>query len=336
MLKKILLKLKTMKPCKWHIVIVAMLILISCNKAPNGIIKESDMVDLLVDLHKADAYVDNYPTQFPDDSTRMALKQSVFLKHGVTQADFDTSLVWYAHNIDVYTDVYRHTIDKLKNEFNKASNDKSIPKRTDDSNEGLAIGKTYYTIEGDTADLWNMPREWILTQGMNTGFIPFDYNPDNAGKRGDCYELKYKTIIGQNKISSFIAVDYSDGGTAYLSHSYSSKNWNILSLQTDNTRSVRRIYGYFFYKLLSGETACIDSVQLLRTHMESDNYNSRFSAQHVVERMVKRNVKASGNESVSMKPIHHESFRPKDGLHKSSVNSHIEVSPNASHLPSRR
>ena len=324
-----------MRPSRWHILLVALLVLMACNKVPRGIIKESDMVDLLVDLHKADAYVDNYPTQFPSDSTRMMLKQSVFMKHGVTQADFDTSLVWYAHNMEVYTDVYRRVIDKLKSDLDRASNDRTKTTEKDHNNDVLIAGKPYHTIDGDTADLWTMPREWMLTQGLNSGFIPFDYDTDRGSRLGDCYELKFKTIKGKEKISSFIAVDYSDGGTAYLNHNYSSKNWNFLSLQSDSTRSVRRIYGYFYYKLSPGDVAYIDSVQLLRTHINTANYAFRVSAQSIAERNVKRANAQDDKPVPSSTPIHKEVFKPKEGVNKPSVRRHIEKSPNANHLPSR-
>lgn len=324
-----------MKHFRWHILLAVSLVMMACNKAPSGIIKESDMVDLLVDLHKADAYVDNYPTQFPNDSTRMMLKQSVYLKHGVTQADFDTSLVWYAHNMEVYTDVYRRVIEQLKNDLDRTSNDKTIFPESNRKNDVLIAGVPYYSIDGDTADLWTMPREWMLSQGLKSGFIPFDFDTDRSSKLGDCYELKFKTLKGQEKISSFIAVDYSDGGTAYLNHSYSSRNWNLLSLQSDSTRSVRRIYGYFYYKLSPGDVAYIDSVQLLRTHMNSANYGFRFSVQHVAERNVRR-ANMQGDKGIpSSAPINNGVFIPKEDINKPSVRRHIKKSPNVDHLPSR-
>lgn len=293
------------------------------------------MVNLLVDLHKADAYVDNYPSQFPDDSSRMMLKQSVFAKHGVSQADYDTSLVWYAHNMDTYSDVYRRVIDKLKDEYNHNSNPTDISSRGESSQIKAQAGRSYYSIDGDTADLWTLPRNWILPYGLNTGYIPFDYEPNHENNLGDCYELKYKTIVGQSSLSSLIAVDYSDGGTAYINHKYSSVNWNLLTLQTDSTRIVRRIYGYINYKLSSPNIVYIDSLQLLRTHLNSSFYASRISMPHIVERKLKRSEDTSDKNPATHQIKNEGHFKPKEGLNKPSIKRHIEKSPNANHLPSR-
>ena len=46
----------------------------ACDKAPSGIIKESKMEDLLVDIYKAQAYIDNHPDEFDSDSSRQAMK----------------------------------------------------------------------------------------------------------------------------------------------------------------------------------------------------------------------------------------------------------------------
>ena len=316
-------------------------LMMACDKAPNGIIKESDMVDILVDLHKAEAYVDNYPTQFPDDSTRMMLKQSVFAKHGVTQADYDTSLVWYAHNMDVYINVYRKTIDKLKNDYNNASHDRSLKQHLTSSDASALAGRAYYTVDGDTADLWTLPRNWFFTQAMRSSFITFDYRSDRNTGLGDCYELKFKLAGKHRRITSFLAVDYSDGGTAYVSHRLGTPMWNRIAIQSDSTRTVNRIYGYLFFNLLKGEIAYADSVQLLRTHLNSVGYATRISVQHIVERKVGKTAgtftpRSAVNTEPAIMSGNDRVIRPKEGLNKSNHLPHIKTSPNERHLPHAR
>lgn len=315
--------------------LMCLVALIACNKAPNGIIKESDMVDLLVDLHKAEAYTENFPSQFPDDSTHMMLKQSVFAKHGVTQADFDTSLVWYAHNMETYTDVYRRVIDKLNHEYKNSSRDNGKITKSLNDNGKLVKARSYYKADGDTADLWSISRNWVLFPGMKMGYIPFDIEPDRDYRLGDCYELKFKALESKGNLSTVIAVDYSDGGTAYLHHSDVTPMWNSLILQSDSMRVVRRIYGYIKYNLTSPSIAYLDSVQLLRMHINDNTYAARINTSRVVERKVKN----SDRPLQAQKPAHElkgaEYFTPKEGLNKSSVNRHIQSSPNARHLPSR-
>ena len=68
--------------------LLAMTALVGCDKAPDGVIKESKMVDLIVDLDKADAYVTLNPDKFQDDSSKLELKESVMAKHGVTLEEY--------------------------------------------------------------------------------------------------------------------------------------------------------------------------------------------------------------------------------------------------------
>ena len=92
-----------MRPALLHIVLLIAVVLVSCDKAPRGVIGERKMAELVEDFLKADAYMDMHRDVYGTDSMRQLMKQSIMRKHGVTQELYDTSLVWYAHNMDAYT-----------------------------------------------------------------------------------------------------------------------------------------------------------------------------------------------------------------------------------------
>jgi len=81
------------------------------------------MADLIVDLQIADAYIDSDMGRFDSDSSMMVIKQSVFKKHGISQADYDSSLVWYAHNMEDYNKAYDKAVTKLKERYDKLNKD---------------------------------------------------------------------------------------------------------------------------------------------------------------------------------------------------------------------
>ena len=64
------------------------------------------MADLIVDLQLAEAYIESHTADFEDDSSKLVIKQSIFKKHGITQQDYDSSLVWYAHNMEDYNKAF--------------------------------------------------------------------------------------------------------------------------------------------------------------------------------------------------------------------------------------
>ena len=91
-------------------------IVVACSKTPPGIISERKMKNLLKDIYRAEAYMENRTSSFESDSEKMVLKQSIFEKHGITQAMYDSSLVWYAKNLDVLNNVYQKVGKELQEE----------------------------------------------------------------------------------------------------------------------------------------------------------------------------------------------------------------------------
>ena len=78
----------------------------SCEtKVPAGIISSSDMVDVLYDYHLAQAMA----AQASDSSAYRyrVYTQAVLQKYGLTQAEFDSSMVWYTRHADYLYDVYK-------------------------------------------------------------------------------------------------------------------------------------------------------------------------------------------------------------------------------------
>jgi hypothetical protein len=320
-------------------------LLSACDKAPDGIIKESKMADILVDVNKAQAYMEMNPSMFPNDSTKLAMRQSIFLKYGVTQADYDKSLVWYAHNMDDYVKVYDKVIKELKSE--QKGIDKQIRKETASStgdltaqgpNSGVSISSSNpahksYSAKGDTADIWTSSRQWILTSNYNKGYIKFDLSPDKDSKNGDRYELNLKVTSSGNKLKVFLATDYSDGSTSFVVRNLGFDGWDKFVLQTDSTRSVSRVYGYIQYNIRPFSMAFLDSITLLRTHLDRQSYNT-----FMIQKFISRYKSSVAPRPDAMPPVNpallnEGGFRPKPGVNKSGVR-HTQSSPNAAHLPS--
>lgn len=287
------------------LMLAIVLSLISCDKTPRGVMSVNAMADLIVDLQLANAYIDNHGTDFQTDSSKQVIRQSVFKKHGITQQDYDTSLVWYAHNMEDYIKAYDKAVGKLKDRYDKldkgGKTDKGeIPQDiTGGPGEpthnpvpnGATLphphGKRFKSLSTDThsdsADLWQGRRSYVLTQGARRGFIPFDVSPDANKRPGDRYQLAYKLMRGGSDFKVNLSVDYTDGSTTFLSRGTNSDGWITVDVQSDTARQVRRIYGYVSYDMKRGHTAYVDSLMLMRTHINKDNYGI-IHAQRLLER----------------------------------------------------
>jgi len=292
------------------LLLLIVLSLLSCDKTPRGVMSVNAMADLIVDLHLAEAYIDTHGSDFQTDSSKQVLKQSVFKKHGITQQDYDTSLVWYAHNMEDYVKAYDKAVGKLKNRYDKLDKGgKRLSGEQEQEIMGAGPGEpTHNPIPGttlphprgvkghkvlttdarsDSADLWQGRRYYALAQGARRGFITFDVSPDAHKRPGDRYQLAYKLMRGGNEFKVNLSVDYTDGSTAQISRGTNSDGWVSIDVQSDSTRQVRRIYGYVSYDIKRGHTAYVDSLSLMRTHLNKDNYGY-IHAQRLLERAKKK------------------------------------------------
>lgn len=270
--------------------LLTLLGLMSCDRTPGGVMSVNKMSDLIVDLQLAEAYVESHSDLYENDSALLVVKQSVFKKHGITQEDYDSSLVWYAHNMEDYNKAYDKAITKLKGRYDKLNKggkgDMDSPEEMMAGPAGVPthqvapgrvpagkhLKRLNNDIKNDTADLWQGQRSYLLTQGLRRGFITFDLTPDANKQPGDRYQLAYKLMRGGNEFKVSLNLDYNDGGTAQLTRSTNSDGWVSIDIQSDSARRVRRIYGYVSYDMKRSRMAYIDSLSLMRTRMSDRNY----------------------------------------------------------------
>ena len=275
--------------------------LLSCDRTPRGVMSVNDMADLITDLQLAEAYIENNAGDYTDDSSKLVIKQSIFKKHGITQQDYDSSLIWYAHNMEEYTKAYDKAVGKLKERYDKL--DKGGKGKNDMPEEmiaGSGQGPTHDATprsphianhpkrlstdtQADSVDLWQGQRSYTLVQGARRGFITFDLTPDAHKRPGDRYQLAYKLLRGGNEFKVCLSVDYIDGATSQITRSTNSDGWVAIDVQSDSARQVRRVYGYVSYDIKRGHTAFVDSLTLMRTRMNLNNYGF-LHAQRLLER----------------------------------------------------
>lgn len=255
-------------------------IIVSCDKAPGYVIGESDMVDLLVDIHQSEALIDMYPEQFGSDSAKMLLKQSVFKAHNVTAEKFDTSMVWYSRNMAVYSDVYDRVIKRLEDSRNDYET-KSGKVITATHRRG---GGRSYKDFGDTADIWSLGRQLILTANMGKNILPFSYASNQETQLGDKYLLRLKSLSNNGNVNAFVGVEYIDGSVTFIERLASKEGWNEFSIQSDSLKRVKRMFGYIKFDVRKKRYLCyVDSIMLLRVHLDRTSYGN-INTQKILDR----------------------------------------------------
>ncbi len=237
--------------------------LVGCSHVPDYVIKPEKMAQLLADIHIGESVVEINHSKFETDSMKKVVKQSILLKHGVTQQQVDTSFVWYGHHIEEYVKVYDRVIDILEEEIDKAGSS-DVAKTT----QGISL-------EGDSVDIWQGLPQIVFTSKSPSQFLTFTYINDRNWEKGDTYRWRVKLVDVATPMNWCIVADYADGTTEYKTSSINSQGWNDISIMTDSEKKASRIYGYICADPKEGESIYLDSISLVRTR-----FDERFPRTH--------------------------------------------------------
>ena len=101
-----------------HIVILCLLSIVFCLSGcrPKGILHSWEMRKLMCDLHKTDAMLSYSGMGRGNEEVRAIYYSQVLERHGVTQAQFDSSLVWYTAHPQLFDKIYPRVLRDLKAE----------------------------------------------------------------------------------------------------------------------------------------------------------------------------------------------------------------------------
>ena len=231
----------------------------SCDRTPDYVIKSDDMVDLLVDIHKGESIIELNRSGYSGDSMRKVMKQSILKRHGVTQEQFDTSLVWYGHNIEKYIEVYDKVIEELESEIKVA----------DVSSDGSRV---QMAVVGDSGHAWGDARHRQFAYGEPSDIMKFNMRRDENWENGDVYTWRFYVRKRVSPMIWTLAADYSDGSTDYVYGSVTSEGWNEMSFVTDSAKMASSVYGTLMLQPAPFESAYVDSITLVRTRFKPGEY----------------------------------------------------------------
>jgi hypothetical protein len=240
------------------------LLLSACKPSiPTEIIQPDDMEDLLYDY-----YVAQNITGDQHDGYDYRAKYNnglVFKKHGVTEAEFDSSLVYYYNHIEDLYKIYESVQARL-------------------SNEAIELGASVGDVErymkrslsGDTMDIWTGHRHHLLFPQPPYNIFQFVQKADTACRANDSYMMTFG--------SSFLVQSGSRSATALLSVVYENDSVFTKSISVPLSGTInldipecglraKEFRGYFYMPERQGadnaSDMCLymaDHIQLMRFH----------------------------------------------------------------------
>lgn len=241
------------------IIIILIIIISGCTRRPKGILSDSEMEDLLVELLIGEAYDQGADKSALPDSLRNKIGEGILLKHNIDAATLDSTYSWYAANMDEYYKLYTRVDARIKKMRAKAGG----------GIVDLAAAN----------DLWILPRHILFSPLAKTDTYIFDVPMENISK-GDALEWRFH-ISAPVDMDVKLGLNYSDSTLSMVEKRFSSDRSVRLKIISDTARRVTNIFGTITIDS-ARMPVWTDSISLVRFPYDSLEYVSyryqRFSS----------------------------------------------------------
>ena len=266
-------------------------LMVACKPSiPRKYIQPDKLEAILYDCHLAQgiAQAETYDAH-EREMNELTLREAVFKKHGVTKAEFDSSMVYY----------FRHT-DKISKIYYRLS------KRM--SNDAMALGASasdvnkYVTISnsGDTANIWTATSHVLLIPRPTKNRFEFTIKADSTFRVGDSFMFQFMTehiwqTGSKDAVVCLCAAYEGDSIMQVVSHS-SVSGIVQLRLPANRTQKFRELRGFIYLTSDGEETDSrklmfVSQIQLIRFHnkeiqekYEQAKQDSAYKAPHSMSR----------------------------------------------------
>ncbi|WP_414630790.1 DUF4296 domain-containing protein [Bacteroides sp. UBA939] len=246
---------------QWYGIFLLVFCMAGCQvKRPSIVISDADMENILYDYHMAKAMGEEVP--YNDGYKKVLYVESVFKKYGITQATFDSSLVWYARNPETFSKVYTKVNQRLKAERDVINHLVSI-----------RDNKPKESLPGDSIDVWAWRRIYQLSGIPMDNRVTFTLPSDTNFKDRDTlrWNVRFRFYNGTPDsmyapVMAMQIVYKNDSILDDLLKVYSS-GVKSLSLSGDTLGEIKEIRGFIYYPVENAsQTLLADHISLMRYH----------------------------------------------------------------------
>lgn len=215
--------------------------MVSCKpKVPSRYIQPDDMEDLLHDLHIAQAMANEAAHKEGDLGYQQNLYFAAVLeKHGVTKADFDSSLTYYYVRADRFNDIYKHVVERLSDEAMALG-----------ASEGELNRYANLNANGDTTNIWTGDLSAILVPYAPFNLFTFEQKADTSFRKGDSFmfiiNTEYIIQSGSRSAQACIVVRYENDTVVSRTTSLPSAGITQLRVPELPNHQAKDIRGYIY------------------------------------------------------------------------------------------
>lgn len=240
---------------RWTL-IACLALLSSCGKEiPDEIIQPSKMEKILYDYHLTMGMSDN-----SKNTEKEARKKYIFQKHGITAADFDSSMVWYTRESQELMSIYENLNKRFKREYEHV--ERLLESREEANTRSFA--------SGDTVDVWMKENILWFTKSPLNNRLTFEIKADSTFHPKDAFDwnMDYyfmtegEAIMGLNVI-------YENDSVIGMTKSITESGPQSIYLHTDSAYNIKSLNGFVYVPQNQAKqpNILLHKINLTRYHM---------------------------------------------------------------------
>ena len=246
------------------IFVLMLMMAVGCKpKVPSEYVQPGELEDMLYEYHVAEAMARNGNP--PDENYKQTeYFQAVLEKHHVTEAVFDSSLVYYYSHADRLKELYLSVHERLVNDAKKL---------------GASVGDinrySQFNETGDTANIWRDETAMLLIPRPTKNRFDFVVKADSTFMLGDSFMFQFMTEhiwqSGSKDAVVCIKTIYERDSVIQSVNHVSISGISQLRVPSNNTLKIKELRGFIYMPqgdddMDARRLMFISQLQLVRFH----------------------------------------------------------------------
>ena len=190
---------------------LALVCLSACKPSlPDGILSESKMESVLYDYHLAMGLAESEEGSVPEN--RYIRVRQVFEKHNISEAEFDSSMVYWCEHAEILKEIMKRVSLRL---------DRKAEALGVSSDQQISDAYSALSTEGDTANVWLGSNFRLVLATTRQNVFRFTITADSTYRPGDTFLWAFtpQTLSsrGQQDVYVQFSVQYEGDSTVAVS-----------------------------------------------------------------------------------------------------------------------
>jgi hypothetical protein len=228
----------------------------SCGKEiPDEIIQPSKMEKVLYDYHLTLGMSEN-----SKNTEKEARKNYIFQKHGITSAEFDSSMVWYTRESKELMSIYENLNKRFKREYEHV--ERLLESREEANTRSFA--------SGDTVDIWMKEDILWFTKAPLNNRLTFEIKADSTFHPRDAFNWNMNYyFMAEGEAIMGLNVIYENDSVIGMTKSITESGPQSIYLHTDSAYNIKALNGFIYVpeNQTKQPNILLHKIDLTRYHM---------------------------------------------------------------------